>query len=440
MLLLFCIYLFVLGNAKQITNEHLRRGYVPHRSSNIHATGELVAGDDNLILLGGNLKGKADTIIDVTDIGDALVRSFWLNKFKMENPIEISSNLPQANLLLANFGMDLTEFNQLPNHDVFSSLTQNKLDVDFFPADEVATITSLLTGRNPEDHGIAGATFGEKERVSAFSSNSRSTRTLGVMDLLKTKLPEASVVAGCGSGLVSTALTQNLYQSASMDNFEEFKSQDPRFSFNFKDLPEQFNIQPVWLSVQQEVQSLNFNNDGIKTFLMEMEYLNRVAQSFQAEQGKVHFYSLSTISMENVSGHEGCLTIFNAVVGNLLQQFQQTYEQHNVQLAFMKSPKIEETEHLEHMLAAIKEPALGRRILGQEEFDIVCGVEGVVCYGQRPTLGANETEGDQWRTYAIGSWFFLVFTIIILVFSSYFATLRYDNDSTLFSRYNFSDM
>jgi len=131
---MFLLLLLVVSHA--IDKSHLQAAYFRGRSEQVGATGDLVKGEENIVLFGGKLQAReSNKDISITDVGDTLAKSFWIGKLKKQsNPeaVTYQYDLPSANLLLTNFGLNSNLFTNLPEKDFLEEKTMEVgLDVDF---------------------------------------------------------------------------------------------------------------------------------------------------------------------------------------------------------------------------------------------------------------------------------------------------------------------
>ncbi|KAL6061404.1 hypothetical protein QOT17_012893 [Balamuthia mandrillaris] len=145
---------------------NLQNGYVAGRSGDIvvhHPTS-----DDGLMVFLGNGKttyGK-DTI-QQTRVGDLLAHSLGLPPLnphldRSDFPVRDFFNAPKANLMVV---LDSASASDLPS---LQGKKSSQVLKESYPSDSIASLTSLLTGTSPSEHGISG---------SSWFSRSRNQRT-----------------------------------------------------------------------------------------------------------------------------------------------------------------------------------------------------------------------------------------------------------------------
>jgi len=402
-----------------VDKRSLRQAYFGARSANVHTMGETLTGDDNLILLSGNVVSCPESV-DITEMGDSLARSYWAGKLLDQPQVNVAPDLPSASLLLFNFGVDAENFQSFPNKQTLLEGTQaTRLDVPFYPADEVAIVTSALTSRYPRTHGVVARTWNNKrgKPVEAFESNSEFASVLGVVDLMH---QQHSVDVSVAS--LDPILARSLSQG-----HEALLPAEP---CTWEELQEVMKTSEFWQSVQENVVNLGPEH---QQFLLEMEMLNRVAQSFEkADEGKLQMYNLATTSLGDLQTlNEDVLTIFSSAVENVLVTFKSTFSTPAAQVAFIHPPTVVPDEELNAKLADMGHTPGQARLRGKE-FAIACDSSdtSTACFLHKGQDGQTMT------TYAIAFWLMFILSWMIVLFSCTFCSMGYaDNEANLWSKW-----
>jgi len=432
--------LMLLALSQAIDEQHLIEAYFRGRTNQVQTTGDLLQGEDNLVFLGGNinLDKNYKSEIDVTELGDILVRSLWLGTYdKTKMAIQTNEgeaepryeyDFPTANLFMANFGVDREHFEKLPNQEFTQDTLPLDLAVRFYPADEVSVVSSVLTGATPRLHGITAARWTQNgEPVEAFSTSDRSVSELSMYDLVKAQigLKNLHVVGAATGKVLAKTMTANQFGASYFESPHKFTSDSDELSFTWETLLKSMENDEVWKNVRTNLANLDLNSNEVELFLMEMEYLNQVAKSFDAHKDELSLYSLSTTTLEPLAHNEDVLTIFSYFTDHLIQAFQQAYPEGNYQVAFLKKPALEPQPMLETKLAGYNYNGQNLNTLNYAQLDDVCGTDGVVC--------VTKMEGDTFRTYQISVWLLFWAGVATLAFSCYFCGLDFSQDATLYT-------
>lgn len=411
--------IFPVFAIQHVDKSALRKAYFGDRSGNVHTMGQTLTGNNNLILFSGNVVSCPDSV-DITEVGDSLARSYWAGKLLKESQVNVSPNLPSASLLFFNFGVDGEDFEAFPNKQTLLEGSQaTGLGVPFYPADEVAIVTSALTSRYPSKHGVVSRSWRNRKGkpVDAFETPAEFASVLGVMDLMHEQ-HSVNVNVACQDPILAQALSQG------------HEAAHPAESCTWEELQEVMATSPFWQSVQANVQNLGPEH---QSFLLEMEMLNRVAQSFQnADQGKLQMYNLATTSLSELqTRNEDVLTIFSAAVQNVLQTFQATFASPATQTAFIQPPTVVPDEELVTKLSDMgHDHEAGKARLRGKEFAIACDSTDTACFLHK------DQDGRTMTTYAIAFWSMFVLSWGIVLFTCMFCSMGYaDNEAMLWSKW-----
>jgi hypothetical protein len=428
---MFLSLLLLLVSAKDST--HYMNGFFKGRSPNVAVKGELKQGENNVVLLGGNVRDLPSEI-SVLDLGDTLARSYWVGKLKSPTVVKINPDLPSATLSLFSFGVDKTELNEETSNELFGDMRQSNLNIPFHPADDTSIVTSAYTGKLPNEHGVVGSTWLERgSEVEAFSTARRSSSEVSVMELLQSNYPSIEFVAGCNNEILGRALTQGT-STASHLTQQGYVSTDAKYAFNWDDLKSELATDPFWLSLKDQVDALNLEDPAVQNFLMEMEYFRRVTQNMARKTDQIQVYSLASTSLETMPEHStALLTIYFATLHQLNSKFHEVYPNGATQFSFIKTPEMHRTEahtQLEAKLAEMNFDPMNVRLVGRQ-FQEVCGGDtGLLCISDDKAAGQKET------TYQIGVWLMFTMTLAVLFFSCTFCGMNYSSDALLFTKWN----
>jgi len=431
------LFFILLVFSQAIDKTHLQNAYFKGRSDRVSATGDLVDGGKNFALFGGNLKEKKlddHPPISVTDIGETISKSLWLGKLKKKDNPDAPTyvyDLPSANLLLINFGVDGDIFNKLPlNSKFLENRIKENLDVDFFPADEVSIMTTLLTGNLPQIHGVTGSKWKENGKpVDAFSTPGRSSSKNSIFDLLKVQENESNlhIVGAATTKVLAQAMTTDAYGASYFDSPQSFTSTDhPDLSFTWQDLLQSMSGDNVWKQSADLIANLDLKSPAVELFLMEMEYLNRVSKSFEQHRDAKSFYSLATTTVGPLRDNDQVLAIFSHFLENLLTEYKTAYPNGNDQLVFVVTPSVEPHALLQSKLEKMGYPDRGLKHMNSMELSEVCGTAGAVCVG-------TPKGGHYYQTYQISIWVLFLALLATWSFSCNFAFQDFTQDATLYS-------
>lgn len=425
--------LLILTLAKD--RQHYFNGYFNGRSPNVQVLGDLKQGENNLILFGGNVK-TASSDVAVTDMGDVLARSFWVGKLKSTSAVELTGDLPSASLNLFTFGVDADDEKRLENNNLFSNMKRANLLVPFHPADHTSIVTSALTGQVPREHGVVGARWHENGlEKEAFSDAYRSPAMVGAVELLKTNYPSLDLTTGSEHEIVTRALSHNLFEGSHFSQ-NQFNSNTKEYNFNWEDLKKKLTEDQHWMNLEKNVQAFDLDHEWTQKFLMEMEFLNRVADNMEAKKDQLQVFNLATTSLEDVSEvNDDMSTILAATLEKLLTKYQEAFPQGASQLAFIKTPEMHLTEAHESLESKLAEMDLTHDKARLKAFELlqVCDDDDYLCLLD----AANETTpGQMETTYQISVWLMFMLTLAITFFSFFFGCMNYTSDALLFTRWN----
>jgi len=432
---MFYLFLLFLYTSFAIEKYHVYNSYFTGRNPNVVVLGELSKGENNALLVGGNIENVPESV-SVMDLGDALARSYWVGKLRSESAMRVGANLPSASLNLFLFGVDADDLARSPAKDaLLASMQQTDLTVPFHPADATSIVTSAMTARVPRDHGVVGATWFERsgEEVQAFSTASRSPATIGAVDMLKNSFPQLSMTAGGADQIVGKALTQDLYDATYLDDLK-FVSSDERYSFTWEELQAKLAEDPFWVSLKENIDALDLEHPVNQQFLMQMEFFNRVASNMQASDN-LELFNLATTALDQLYlVSDDALAILSASVQNLLTTFSEVFPNGSSQVAFIKTPEMEQTDahtRLESKLAEIGHEPATAYVKGLELLH-VCE-DGVVCVVEH---GVDVTDEKANQIYQIGFWFSFLMFCTVTAFSCMFCSMDYTTDALLFTKWN----
>jgi len=431
--MLFSFFL-LLVSAKDRT--HYFNGYFNGRSANVGVLGDLKQGENNLVLLGGNVQ-SCPAEISVTDLGDVLARSHWVGKLKTPTTVELNANLPSASLSLFSFGVDGEDLDESTRNELFEGMQASALTVPFHPADHTSIVTSAWTGQVPRQHGVVGSTWYERgSEVEAFSSSFRSPAKVGVMELLKSNYPSMQLVAGSNDEILGRALTQGASTASHLDQ-QGYLSSDAKYTFTWDDLKSQLTTDPFWVAMQNQVDALDLEDPLVQSFLMEMEFLHRVTNNMSQKSDELQVYSLASTSLENFPElTQEVMLIYFATIQQLHANFNKVFPDGASQFSFIKTPEMHQTDvhtQLESKLAEMDYTPETVRLRGYE-FQEVCGGEtGIVCIVDPSVM---VTPGQHETTYQIGIWLMFLLSLAVLFFSCTFCGMDYTSDALLFTKWN----
>jgi len=431
---MFFSLLLLLVSAKD--RSHYLNGYFNGRSANVAVIGELKQGENNLVLVGGNVR-DLPAEISVTDLGDILARSYWVGKMKDSTRVEVDANLPSASLNLFTFGLDKTELDANTLQELFGEMKQSDLSVPFHPADHTSIVTSALTGQVPRQHGVVGSTWYERgSEVEAFSSSIRSPARVGVVELLKSNYPSMQITAGGSNQILGRALTEGTVLASHLDQ-AGFESADSEYAFTWADLKAKLATDPFWLAMKKQTDQLDLTDPLVESFLMEMEYFHRVTENMKQKSDEIQLFNLASTSLENFQEvSQEALLITLATIQQLHSRFNQVFPQGASQIAFIKTPAMHETDlhtQLESKLAEMDYTPLTARLHGMEFSEVCDGTDGLLCIVD-PSV--KVTPGNHMTTYQIGYWLMFLMSLAVLFFSCTFCGMDYSSDALLFTKWN----
>jgi len=435
--MLYLLLLSLLDVSFAIEKYHVQNNYFAGRRPNVVVLGDLVKGDNNVLLVGGNVESIPEAV-SVMDLGDALARSYWVGKLRQESVVQVGANLPSASLNLFLFGVDADDLARSPAKDaLLSSMQQSELTVPFHPADATSIVTSAMTGRVPRDHGVVGATWFENgEEVQAFSTAGRSPATIGAVDMLKNSFPQLSMTAGGADQIVGKALTQGLYDASYLDE-TKFVSPEQSYSFTWEELQAKLSEDPFWVGLKTNVDALDLEHPVNKKFLMQMEYFNRVASNMQASDN-LELFNLATTALDELYlVSDDAIAILSATVQNLLTTFSENFPNGSSQVAFIKTPEMEQTEahtNLESKLSEFGKESATANVRGIELLH-VCQ-PGVICVVPHNQPGVDVSDEKTQQIFQIKFWFSFLMALLITVFSCSFCGMDYSSDALLFTKWN----
>lgn len=303
------------------------------------------------------------------------------------------------------------------------------LNVDFFPADEVATMASLLTGKLPQIHGVTASQWTEAGKVvDAFSSPSRSSSKLSIFDLLKIQQSESklNVIGAATNKVLAQAMTANAYGASYFESPKSFTSDHDDLKFTWQDLLQSMTNDDIWKTNADLIASLDLKSSDVELFLMEMEYLNKISKNFATHKEETSLYSLATTTVGVLKDNENVLAIFSHFLENLMTKYKEAYPNGNDQIVFAVTPSLEPHALLASKLDGLDYDYKNLKQMNTMELAEICGTNDVVCVGS-PKTGVNYT------TYQISIWVCFFAALATLAFSCNFCTLDFSQDSTLYS-------
>jgi len=426
------ISLSLLSQAVQ--DSDIQRGFVNSRSANVVTKGQLLEGNNNLLLVDGpNIKNcqEAGT---VPQMGDLVTRSLWVGKLKKGSAIcETNTNLPTSILMMTSFGVDRAHFEDFPHKQRLATKSTFKLNLEtsHFPASKVAVLTSIMTGHNPNLHGVPDETWEEGTRtVEAFSAPETHASQPSIEALIKNHYHDTQLVAGSAQKAIANALAQD---GVSGDYYikdqMKFHSSNPSFSFTPDDLEIELKESLFWTSLADQLKKIQLTPDHLQ-FLMEMEYLRRVADSMKSSDHEVIYSLASTTLPEDAPQY--ILQIYSFALAYLKVNFRKAYPDGLSQLAFIKLPKLETHALLESKMSSLdSEINLLTPRVESKHFNVVCATDDVTCLGQG--IGSSCKPGDCMKTLMIGYWFAIFMIITLICFTYSMSTMKYDTDALLFT-------
>jgi len=86
--MLYLLLLSLLDVSFAIEKYHVQNNYFAGRRPNVVVLGDLVKGDNNVLLVGGNVESIPEAV-SVMDLGDALARSYWVGKLRQESVVQV---------------------------------------------------------------------------------------------------------------------------------------------------------------------------------------------------------------------------------------------------------------------------------------------------------------------------------------------------------------
>jgi len=196
--------------------------------------------------------------LDVTHVADLVVRSFWSGKMKEYSPINIDhSEMPSANLFIANFGVDGTLEHELQGNRV-------PLRYNFFPADSVSLLTSMATSRVPREHGIVGREwYVDDAPVEAYSDYTTFSSSVSFPNMI-----DAEVITASADKQLGNAISQGVksIDTLSNGNFESHHG----LSFTKEEALRSIREHSFWKKYEKQLKTLDLNDEKTISFIMEM--------------------------------------------------------------------------------------------------------------------------------------------------------------------------
>jgi len=384
---------------------------------NLEVSNVVVKSHENIALLeGSNLKTIPESI-DVTDVGDLLARNFWAGKVKETTVFDLTSQLPSANLLVVNFGVD-DSLKEIPEFNKNQAQLTN-LKVDFFPADPVSILTSIITGTSPADHGVIGESWmvGD-EVVEAFSTEKTFSSSVSSLDLIHQHYNN-EVKIGASSSILAKALSHGNFPNTYF-NGVKFISEEEEYNFTINDMINAMKNEKFWLDNKDSIGHLDLQNKNDINFLMEMEYIRRVGKNMD---GSANFplYNIATTSLRKVAEPEA-LNILSNSLNYLKSQFSKAYPEGSSQVLFIKPPELESGFS-----------QYTRDFIHPKEFNLDCST--TVCASADGVV-TTEVEG---RAYQFKIWILFFSFVIVLWYVQSVSNLNYESDAILFSKWKRSE-
>lgn len=368
-------------------------------------------GVNKVLLDGPNLK-DVPQMVDVTDLGDLVTRMFWGHPIKEENPIKLDhTKTSDANLMVVTFGAEPL--------DSVKGL-QRDLDYNFFPADPVSLLTSLVTSRTPNHHGVvARQWFVDDKPVDAFSTANSFSSYVTFPELVGNAHPETKVLTSSSDPQLATAFAQNSFPIDTKNN-EGFRSSH-NLGFTNEELFESIKTNSFWKDLQSHVENLDHTNSEVVSFLKDIEYIRKLHEDLKqkkeekTEKKQPTLYNIAVKSPSSPDAHH----ILKKALSGLKSIFHEAYPSGSSQIISLQEPQIVE-DKATHTVMPLHHKAL--------EFSEVC-----------TNCKESGTVISDSRGYQIGIWiiFFMIFFLYMYIDSMAF--MDYAKDATLFTTWVRSD-
>jgi len=367
---------------------------------------------DNSIVMNGP-HPESQEPVNLLDVADFLTRSFWSGSLSEESNLKIGAQGPSANLMVVSFGTDTPQ----------ESLEGKPSDLtyDFFPADRVSLLTSLATSKHPNSHGVVGETwYVDDEPVDAYSGADAFSSKLTFPQLIGSTHAETKVIAASADSQLASSFTQDSYpvDSLTEDNFES----NHGLGFSKADLNQEMETNDFWVKLKPSLEKLDQNEPLVANFLMEVEYIRRLADSMTSASEPV-LYNVATTT----PSHQGAQKILEAALNYVTAQFNSQHPTGSSQLVFMKEPVVVQNDKTTKMIPHHH---------AKEFITQSCSGDGsstsVDC-GDQNDSGTTVTGA---RIYQFGIWLFVFAALIILWFVNSVLGMQYETDSTLFTKWN----
>jgi len=384
---------------------------------NLEVSDVVVKSHENIAIIEGLNLNSTPESIDVTDVGDLLTRMFWAGKVKDTTVFDLNSQLPSANLLVVNFGVD-DSVKDIPEFNVKQEHLTN-VNIGFFPADPVSILTSIITGTSPADHGVVGESWmvGD-EVVEAFSAEKTFSSSVSSLDLINQHY-QNEVTIGASSSILAKALSHGNFPNTYF-NGVKFVSEQEQYNFTINDMINAMKKEKFWLDNKDAIGHLDLQNKNDINFLMEMEYIRRVGKNMD---GSANFplYNIATTSLRKVVEPEALKILANSLT-YLKSQYSKAYPKGSSQMLFVKSPTLESGFS-----------QYTRDFIHPKEFNENCAT--TVC----ATADATTTTEVEGRAYQFKIWILFFSFVIVLWYVQSVSSLNYESDAILFSKWKRSE-
>jgi len=378
---------------------------------------------DNAVILNGPPLREVPSNLDVTDIGDIVARSFWAGKLKEQSHVKLGPSSSDANLLIINFGLDKSSLSHIKLEG-----TKANLDNQFFPADHVSLLTSIATGKNPNEHGVIGEKWNVNDVVhQAYTEGEKATFSskLTFAQMIQRQDSRSQVHTYARNLKLGASLTQDLSRVQSL--------QLSRTALHHKLQEESF-----WTSQQSNLAQLDLENPDVEAFLTECEQARRVADTMSSGKHP-QFYNFAFSAAQNINTPPA-LAILNRALQYLKSSFDSQHPSGSSQIVFLRQPEVENPEtKLGKTLDYVHPKEFGgcdhMQCLRTVQFSALLGDTAAPTTAATPASPKNSMDGAGigGRVMQISSWLIVAGVLIVISFSYVFSNMNYQTDAILFT-------
>jgi len=263
----------------------------------------------------------------------------------------------------------------------------------------------MTTSRNPVEHGVVGKSWEVNQSpIEAYSEPKSFSSRNTFVEVVHNQNKRTKIVTASSNPQLARAFNQEKHAFDTVID-HEFQSSNG-LQFTKEDLLAAFETEEFWKQFASQIAALDASDSFMESFLMEMEYIRRLASNMQASEEPVLF-NIATNTPSNSAAQE----ILLGTISHMQKQFKAQYPEGSSQIVFFKEPTV----------ISNSETKLSVPYQAVEFSEANDGLNGPVL--QDP------------RSYQIATWltFFAVFFVYYFIYD--FMTMDYDTDATLFTKW-----